>query len=98
MSMNEPAVDLGILLAIFSSYKDVSINDGTMAFGEVGLSGEVRAVSQADTRVMEAKKLGFKKVILPKANMNSCRSVGDIQLMPVDSIKEAISFIYAARK
>ncbi len=96
--MNEPAVDLGILLAIFSSYKDVSIDDGTMAFGEVGLSGEVRAVSQADTRVMEAKKLGFKKVILPKAIMNSCRSVGDIQLMPVDSIKEAISFIYAARK
>ncbi|HUM84101.1 MAG TPA: DNA repair protein RadA [Lachnospiraceae bacterium] len=89
--MNEPAVDLGILLAIVSSRKDMPIRDDTMAFGEVGLSGEVRAVSQADTRVAEAGKLGFKNVILPKSNMVSCKMIKGIRLIPVSTIKEAIS-------
>ena len=62
--MNEPAVDLGILLAVVSSYKDIVIDDKVLVFGEVGLSGEVRAVSMAEQRVQEAKKLGFTTVIL----------------------------------
>ena len=70
MKMTEPAIDLGICLAIASSMKDIVIPDKLMAFGEIGLSGEVRAVSMAGQRVQEAKKLGFDTVILPEV----CRS------------------------
>ena len=70
MRMNEPAVDLGIVMAIVSSYKDKPIDDHLFCFGEVGLSGEVRAVSQADQRIAEARKLGFDKCILPKAALS----------------------------
>lgn len=66
MRMNEPAVDLGIVMAIVSSYKDKPIDDHLFCFGEVGLSGEVRSVSQTDQRIAEARKLGFDKCILPK--------------------------------
>ena len=66
MKMTEPAIDLGICLAIASSTKDIVIPDKLMAFGEIGLSGEVRAVSMAGQRVQEAKKLGFETVILPE--------------------------------
>ena len=69
--MTEPAIDLGICLAIASSMKDVVIPDKLMAFGEIGLSGEVRAVSMAGQRVQEAKKLGFDTVILPEVCRNS---------------------------
>lgn len=57
--MNEPAIDLAIVLALISSYKDIAIDEKTLAFGEVGLSGEIRAVSMAQQRVAEARKLGF---------------------------------------
>ena len=62
--MNEPAIDLGLVLAIVSSYKDRPIDEKTICFGEVGLSGEVRAVSMAEQRVLEAKKLGFETIIV----------------------------------
>lgn len=68
MKMTEPAIDLGICLAIISSAKEIVIPDSVMAFGEIGLSGEVRAVSMAGQRVQEAKKLGFETVILPEVN------------------------------
>ena len=71
MKMTEPAIDLGISLAVVSSCKDIIIPDSVIAFGEVGLSGEVRAVSMAGQRVAEAKKLGFDTVILPEV----CKSV-----------------------
>ena len=57
--MTEPAIDLGLILALVSSYKDIAIDEKTIAFGEVGLSGEIRSVSMAQQRVQEAKKLGF---------------------------------------
>ena len=89
--MNEPALDLGILLALVSSVRDYVIPDDVMVFGEVGRSGEVRAVSQAENRVQEAKRLGFHKVILPRANMNSCRRIEGIELVPVKAVREAIA-------
>ena len=91
IKMNEPALDLGILLALVSSVRNYTISDDVMVFGEVGLSGEVRAVSQAENRVQEAKRLGFHKVILPSANMNSCRRIEDIELVPVKAVREAIA-------
>ena len=89
--MTEPALDLGITMAIASSYQDVVIPEQLVAFGEVGLSGEVRAVSQVENRVMEAKRLGFETVVLPKANMKSCRNIQGIKMIPVGTVREAIS-------
>lgn len=89
--MTEPALDLGITMAIASSYQDVVIPEKLVAFGEVGLSGEVRAVSQVENRVMEAKRLGFETVVLPKANMKSCRNIQGIKMIPVETVREAIS-------
>ena len=89
--MTEPALDLGITMAIASSYQDIVIPEKLVAFGEVGLSGEVRAVSQVENRVMEAKRLGFETVVLPKANMKSCRNIEGIRMIPVGTVREAIS-------
>jgi DNA repair protein RadA/Sms len=91
--MNEPAVDLAIVLAIASSYKDVTIGDKVIAFGEVGLSGEVRAVSRAELRVREAGKLGFDTAIVPSANMRQLKQIEGIRLVPVASVREAIQYI-----
>lgn len=98
--MSEPAIDLGIVLAIVSSLKDCVIPDDTVVFGEVGLSGEVRAVSMALQRVKEAKKLGFQTVILPQVCMKNVGEVDGICLVPVENIQDAISYIgrYEHRK
>ncbi len=96
IKMTEPAVDLGILLALVSSHKDLVIDDKTVVFGEVGLSGEVRSVSMAEQRVQEAQKLGFKKVILPKVCMKALKGKTDsekIQLIPVENIRDAVNAI-----
>lgn len=93
MKMTEPAIDLGISLAVVSSCKDIVIPDSIMAFGEVGLSGEVRAVSMAGQRVAEAKKLGFRTVILPEVCRSSLGKVEGIELVYVSWIQEAISYI-----
>ncbi|MCC8151167.1 MAG: DNA repair protein RadA [Lachnospiraceae bacterium] len=91
--MNEPAIDLGIVLAVVSSYKDIPISDRTICFGEVGLSGEVRSVSMALTRVQEAKKLGFERCILPKVCVTEqVRKVG-IEIVGVSNVREAIGWI-----
>ena len=91
--MNEPAIDLGILLAIVSSYKDIVIDDKVLVFGEVGLSGEVRAVSMAEQRVLEAKKLGFTTIILPAVCMKSVQTITDVCLIPVETIRDAVGFL-----
>ena len=91
--MNEPAIDLGIVLAIVSSYKERPIDEKTICFGEVGLSGEVRAVSMAEQRVQEAKKLGFETVILPEVNRAATESMKGIRLIYVAGIRDAISYI-----
>lgn len=87
--MTEPAIDLGIVLAIISSFRDKAIADDVLAFGEVGLSGEVRAVSMAEQRVLEARKLGFHQVILPSVCMPSVSQITGIQLLPVATVAEA---------
>ena len=91
--MNEPAIDLALVLAIISSYQDKPIDEKTIVFGEVGLSGEVRAVSQASQRVMEAKKLGFETVMLPEVCRSSVGNVEGINLVYVSQIRDAISYI-----
>ena len=93
MKMTEPAIDLGICLAIVSSAKDIVIPDNVMVFGEVGLSGEIRAVNMAGQRVQEAKKLGFGTVVLPEVCRASVGKVEGINLVYVSQIRDAIGYI-----
>lgn len=91
--MNEPAIDLGIVLALVSSYKNRPIDEKTICFGEVGLSGEVRAVNMAEQRVAEAKKLGFTVCVLPEAAKSALSAVSGIRLIGVKSVKDAIDLV-----
>ena len=88
MKVTEPALDLALVMAFISSFKNRVISPDTIVFGEVGLAGEVRAISQAEQRVAEAKKLGFKKVIMPAVSLKNIRE-NDIELIGVNDIKEA---------
>ena len=91
--MNEPAIDLGIVMAIVSSYKNQSISPGTIVFGEVGLSGEVRAVSMPEQRVAEARKLGFKTCIMPQVSKDMLKRVEGIEVIGVKSVNQAMNLI-----
>lgn len=93
IKMNEPAIDLGIILAIVSSYKNKPIGDKVIAFGEVGLSGEVRAVSMPEQRVSEAKKLGFQTCIVPEVSVETVKNIKGIEIVGVKNISEAIQFV-----
>ena len=88
MKVTEPALDLALVMAFISSFKNKVISPDTIVFGEVGLAGEVRAISQAEQRVAEAKKLGFKKVIMPAVSLKTIKEDG-IELVGVNNIKEA---------
>lgn len=91
--MNEPAIDLGIVLAIVSSFKNRPIDEKTICFGEVGLSGEVRAVSMPAQRVAEAKKLGFTTCMLPRVCMDGLQQTDGIRLVGVSNVREAIDIL-----
>lgn len=93
VKMNEPAMDLAIILALVSSMKDKPVNPRTIIFGEVGLSGEVRAVSMAEQRVNEAVKLGFESCILPKVCLDKMKPTDKIRLYGVSNVREAIGLL-----
>lgn len=93
IKINEPAVDLGIVMAIVSSYKNRPVSGDTMVFGEVGLSGEVRAVNMPEQRVAEAKKLGFQTCIIPEVSRESVKNIKGIKIIGVRNINEAIQQI-----
>lgn len=91
--MNEPAVDLGIVMAIASSYKNKPIPEDMIVFGEVGLSGEVRAVSMPEQRVAEAKKLGFKTCVLPQVCEKTVGKVSGIEILGVKTVNQAMGLL-----
>lgn len=93
VKMNEPAIDLGIVMAIVSSYKNKAIDEKTIVFGEVGLSGEVRAVSMPEQRVAEAKKLGFETCIMPEVSKDMVKGVQGIKIIGVKNIGDAIHLL-----
>ncbi len=93
MRINEPAIDLALVLAIASSYKNRPIDESVICFGEVGLSGEVRSVNMVEQRVAEARKLGFSTCILPQVCLKNLSNVGDIKLIGVKTVREAINCI-----
>jgi DNA repair protein RadA/Sms len=93
MRITEPAIDLAIVTAILSSFRNITINSSTIIFGEVGLTGEIRAVNMADQRVAEAAKMGFKTCILPKANEGNIKATTDIKLIGVKNLQEVLDSI-----
>ena len=93
MKMNEPALDLAIIMALVSSLKDRPIDEKTIVFGEVGLSGEVRAVSMAEQRVSEAVKLGFETCILPQICLDKMKPNSKIRLIGVRTVRDAIGLL-----
>lgn len=93
MKMSEPALDLAVVMALVSSLKNREADPGMLIFGEVGLSGEVRGVSQAAQRVAEAVKMGFTSCVLPKSNLEKLKSREKIRLIGVDNVREAIGLL-----
>ena len=91
--LNEPAVDLAVVMAIASSYKNQEILPTDCFVGEVGLTGEVRRVNQIDVRIKEAAKTGFKRIFIPKHNMHTSLKNADIEIIPVSSIPQALKLV-----
>ncbi|MEJ8555200.1 DNA repair protein RadA [Tepidibacter sp. Z1-5] len=93
IKLNEPAIDLGIVISIASSFRNIEINEKTVAIGEVGLTGEIRGVSFIEKRIAECKKLGFNRVIVPKSNLKGLENMDDIKIVGVENIREALDFV-----
>jgi DNA repair protein RadA/Sms len=89
VQLDEPAADLGAVLAVASSFLNRSVDPHTLVAGEVGLAGEVRAIAQAEARVREGAKLGFKRVILPETSRRQLPSLAGVDLRGVHSLNEA---------
>ncbi|PKN04060.1 MAG: DNA repair protein RadA [Deltaproteobacteria bacterium HGW-Deltaproteobacteria-9] len=92
--VEEPAVDLGVVAAMASSFLDRPVDPQTVILGEVGLTGEVRAVSQMDVRVKEAARLGFDKCILPKTNMASLTKTAKMEICAISSLKDLLENLF----
>lgn len=93
LKIDEPAADLGVIIAIASSFKNKEIDHHLIALGEVGLTGEVRSVQFIEKRIMEAKKMGFKKCFIPKSNMKGLDIKG-IEIIGISNVREALELIF----
>ena len=93
MRIVEPAIDLGIAMAIVSSFKNRAIDDKLIAFGEIGLSGEVRGVSMAQQRVAEAAKLGFTTCVMPEVDRSRLKNVEGIKVIGVKTVRDAMELM-----
>lgn len=93
LRIDEPAIDIAIMAAIASSFKNRAVDTGIFTFGEAGLSGELRAISQPDARIKEAAKLGFKKGIVPSGNANRTKE-NDIEIIGVKNVEDAIQILF----
>ena len=91
--LEEPAVDLPVALALISGLKDAVIDPHTLAFGEIGLTGEVRAVSNADLRIAEAVRMGFTRVVVPYHNVSKLSKRDDVTIIGVRTVREAFEAI-----
>ncbi len=94
LKVAEPAADLAIVTALSSSFKDQAVDPHTIVFGEIGLSGEVRAVSQAELRLREAQKIAFRRAIIPKANAERLRGDISMKIIGVKDINEAMEYLF----
>ena len=94
VKIDEPAVDMGIVTAVASSFLDRSIQKGTIIFGEVGLTGEVRAIGHVETRIAEAKKMGFTRCLVPKSNLKRMAKIKGIEIVGVKTISFAMEELF----
>ncbi len=94
VKVDEPAVDLGIVSAIASSFFDKPVKESTLVFGEIGLTGEVRGISQAEPRVHEARKMGFRRCLLPGNNLKHLKGLADIETVGVQTISELVDLLF----
>jgi len=92
--VDEPAVDMGIVSAVASSFLDKSIRDRTVVLGEVGLTGEVRAIGHIENRVAEAKKMGFTKCFIPESNLKHMTETNGIKLIGIKTVSEAMEVLF----
>jgi DNA repair protein RadA/Sms len=94
VKVDEPAVDMAIVSAVASSFLDKSISDSTIVLGEVGLTGEVRAIGQAETRVVEAQKMGFTRCILPRNNLKRLTEIDGMVLTGITNVEEGMENLF----
>jgi len=94
VKIDEPAVDMGIVSAVASSFLDRSIQKGTIIFGEVGLTGEVRAIGHVETRIAEAKKMGFTRCLIPKSNLKRMAKIKGIEIIGVKTVALAMEELF----
>ena len=93
--IDEPAIDLGIVATVASSFLNKPIQRNTVVFGEVGLSGEVKGVSQTETRMKEAVKMGFSRAIVSKKSIKAMKTKPDIELIDVSSVQELMEILFS---
>ena len=98
IKINEPSIDMGIIISVASSFRNIPIPEDVVVTGEVGLTGEVRAVSFIEKRIAECKKLGFKKVVIPRNNYDAVKDVKGIDIIPVDNLRQAINIALGGNK
>ena len=94
VKVTEPAVDMAIVAAVASSFLDEAISEGTVVLGEIGLTGEVRAIGQADTRIAESRKMGFSRCLLPKSNLNRLPNIEGIEIEGVSTVSEVVEKLF----
>ena len=91
LKINDPSMDLGIALAVASSFKNIPIDASVVVTGEIGLTGEVRTVSFIEKRIIECEKLGFKKMIIPRGNyLNEFKKEYSLEIVPVSNLRQAM--------
>jgi DNA repair protein RadA/Sms len=94
VKIDEPAVDMGIVAAVASSFLDKSIPEGTLVLGEVGLTGEVRGIGQVETRLQEAQKMGFTRCLVPQSNRTRLSGTGGMTITGIRTISEGIENLF----
>ena len=98
IKINEPSIDLGIVIACASSFRNIAVDETIAVTGEVGLTGEVRAVSFIEKRISECKKLGFTKMVIPRYNYEVVKDTKGIEIWPVDNLRQAINIVLGGNK
>jgi len=94
MRLDEPAADLPVALSLVSALRDIPLPEDLVAFGEIGLSGEIRNVPRAAMRINEAARLGFKRCIVPKTNLKQLEGIkADIEIIPVRYLRDALEYV-----
>ena len=94
VKVTEPAMDMAIVAAVASSFLDKAISDNTVVLGEIGLTGEVRAIGQADTRIVESRKMGFSRCLLPKSNLKRLPDIDGIDIEGVKTVSDVADKLF----